>query len=246
MATPSDTPTPAPRRALLRRLAARRLRRAELIYFAVLVLFAALAVLSHRAAYFGWDVAGAQALQQWPVPGLRSVMLFVSFFGNDWHPFALTTATCLLFLARGWRTEAAGLILSAGGGSLINTLIKLLVARPRPSATLVAITRLRHTQSFPSGHVTFYVCYFGFLFFVAYAVLPKGTRGRGLALTCAALPVATVGLARVYLGEHWPSDALGAYLLSGLWLATAVHLYRTWKQRSTFHPEDEAGAQEKD
>ena len=234
-----STSTPH-RRTLLRRLAARRLRRAELIYLVALLAFAALALLAHRAAYFGWDVAAAQWLQRLPVPGLPGVMRFISYFGNGWHPFALTTAMCLLLLVRGWRTEAAGLLLSAGGGSLINTLVKLLIARPRPVATLVTIDRVRHTLSFPSGHVTFYVCYFGFLFFAAYAVLPQGSRTRRLVLTLAALPVLTVGLSRVYLGEHWPSDALGAYLLSGLWLATAVHLYQKWKQRSTFHPEDTA------
>jgi undecaprenyl-diphosphatase len=233
---------PPRRRTLLRRLAARRLRRAEVVYLAALVLFAALAVAAHLNAYFGWDVSAAQTVQRARAPGFAPLMRFVSVFGNTWHPYALTGATCLLLLARRRRTEAAGLLLSAGGGSLVNTLVKLTVGRPRPSPDLVAVYRTLHTDSFPSGHVTFYVCYFGFLFFAAYAVLPKGTWARRLALALTALPVAAVGLSRVYLGAHWPSDTLGAYLLSGLWLATALHLYRKWKQRSTFHPEDEAAA----
>ncbi len=239
MSATDHTPDEPPRRrTLLRRLAAYRLKRARLIYLLVLAAFALLALLAHRTAYFNWDVAVAQWWQQRSPWGLFNLMRFISVFGNGWHPFALTTVTVLLFLVRGRRTEAAGLILSAGGGSLVNTLTKLLIARPRPPATLVTIDRLRHTLSFPSGHVTFYVCYFGFLFFVAYAILPKGSRLRPLALTLAVLPILTVGLSRVYLGEHWPSDALGAYLLSGLWLAFALHLYQKWKQRSTFHPEE--------
>lgn len=240
MPEPDTTQTPQPhtRRARLRRLAALRLRRAEVIYLAALVAFAVLAVCAHLYAYFGWDVRAELYIQQLPVPGLARAMRFVSFFGNTWHPFALTTLTCLIFLVWRRRTEAAGLLLSAGGGSLINSIAKLIVARPRPSPLLVSVYRPLHTESFPSGHVAFYVCYFGFLFFTAYALLPHRTYARRLALITTTLFVLTVGLSRVYLGAHWPSDTLGAYLLSGLWLAASLHLYRRWKQRSTFHPED--------
>jgi membrane-associated phospholipid phosphatase len=235
----TQMPLPPTRRARLRRLAALRLRRAELIYLAALVAFAVLAVCAHLYAYFGWDISAERFVQQLPLPALAGAMRFVSFFGNTWHPYALTVVTCLIFLAWHRRTEAAGLLLSAGGGSLINTLTKLIVARPRPSPLLVSVYRPLHTESFPSGHVTFYVCYFGFLFFTAYALLPPRTLARRFALIITALFVATVGLSRVYLGAHWPSDTLGAYLLSGLWLAASLHLYRKWKQRSTFHPEEQ-------
>lgn len=247
MAEPNITPTQATatQRTLLRRLAAGRLRRAELIYLAAFTAFAVLAVCAHLYTYFGWDARVAIALQQLPVPGLFNFMRAVSYPGNRWHPFALTTATVLVLLWRRRRTEAAGLTLSVAGGSLINFIVKQIVARPRPAA-LVSIYKTLPSKSFPSGHVTFYVCYFGFLFFVAYAVLPRDSWARRLALALLPLPILLVGLSRVYLGAHWPSDALGAYLLSGLWLATALHFYRKWKQRSTFHPEDKAAAQADD
>src|SRR2546421_12234248 len=93
--------TTAPPRLRQRILAALRLRRAELIYLAGLVAFAALAVSAHLYAYFGWDIAAERDLQQLPLPSLAAAMRFVSVFGNTWHPFALTAATCLAFLA--WR-----------------------------------------------------------------------------------------------------------------------------------------------
>jgi undecaprenyl-diphosphatase len=116
--------------------------------------------------------------------------------------------------------------------------VKYVVARPRPTLEHVRVSGEWAHESFPSGHVTFYVCFFGFLFFVAFALLPRGSFVRRVALVLTALPVALVGLSRIYLGAHWPSDTLGAYLLSGLWLALSLHLYRRWKQKATFHPEE--------
>jgi undecaprenyl-diphosphatase len=218
--------------------AARRLRRAQTLYLTALAAFAVLAVFAHVYAYFGWDETAALWLQHLPVPGLASLMSIVSFFGNGFTPWALTTATVLLFLALGHRSEAAGLVLSAGGGELMNSLIKFLIARPRPTAELVRVSLHLRTQSFPSGHVTFYMCYFGFLFFVAYALLPRRSTVRRLALLLTALPVALVGCSRVYLGAHWPSDVLGAYLFGGLWLALSLDIYRRWKRNATMRPKE--------
>jgi undecaprenyl-diphosphatase len=121
---------------------------------------------------------------------------------------------------------------------LINRVVKWLVGRPRPTLALVHVSGDWARESFPSGHVTFYVCFFGFLFFVAYALLRRGTLARRITLALAALPVLLIGCSRVYLGAHWASDVLGAYLLSGIWLAFTLHLYRRWKARSTFHKEE--------
>lgn len=225
------------RRRLWRRLAARRLWRAEVRYGIALAAFAVLAMLAWLNAYFWWDVAVARWIQS--VPGLLDPMRLVSTIGYGWKPFVLTSATAFIFLLYRRRSEAAGLVFSAAGSALVNSFLKFLIARPRPSAELVEVFRPLNSQSFPSGHVTFYVCFFGFLFFVADALLPKGAWSRRLALTLTALPVSLVGLSRIYLGAHWPSDTLGAYLVSGLWLALSLHLYRRWKERSTLHAEEE-------
>jgi undecaprenyl-diphosphatase len=233
------------RRRLLRRLAASRLWRAQVRYGVVLLAFAVLAYYAHANAYFFWDRAVAQRIQGFCSPGLNTLMYAVSFVGYSWYPYALAVATALAFLAARRRTEAFALFLSTAGSGLLNRTIKILIARPRPEAPGVVggcLFREHGGQSFPSGHVTFYVCYFGFLFFVAYALLPKRTLARRLALTLTSLMIALVGLSRVYLGAHWPSDTIGAYFLGGLWLGFSLYVYGRWKERSTLHPEETAAA----
>lgn len=244
--TPNDTErqtaaaaTEAPMRDPLRRRAVQRLWRAETIYLMALAGFGVLALLAHFNAYFSWDLRFARGLQSLSLPGLFELMRFVSLFGNRWIPWALTIIVTLLFLGFNKRSEAAGLLLSAGGGAVVNSLLKILVGRPRPTTELVTVYRSLRTESFPSGHVSFYVCFFGFLFFAAFALLPRGSHVRRAALALSALPVCLIGLSRVYLGAHWPSDTLGAYLLSGLWLALSLHFYRRWKERAAFKTQEE-------
>jgi len=229
-----------PRRRLLRRIAAWRLWRAEVRYSIMLLAFAVLAYFARAYAYFAWDRALALWLQSKRAPALDVLMYAVSYIGYGVIPYAIVAATFLVFLALRLRSEAFGLLLSTAGSGLLNRTIKMLIARPRPAVPDVNVFRAHGGQSFPSGHVTFYVCYFGFLFFIAYALLPARTPARRVALTFCVLMIALVGLSRVYLGAHWPSDTIGAYFLGGLWLAFSLDMYRRWKQRATFHTAAEA------
>ena len=220
-----------------RRRESRKLLRAEVVYAAGLAVFAVLAMLAHAYAYFAWDLRAARAVQSFDAGWWAQFMSWASVFGNGATPHLIATVTALLFFALRRRSEAFGLALSAGGGAIINRLLKVLIARPRPTADLVGFAYRSDELSFPSGHVMFYVCYFGFLFFTAYALLPRGSNVRRAALVLSALPVLLIGLSRVYLRAHWPSDTLGAYVLGGLWLGFSLHMYGRWKRRASFHQE---------
>jgi membrane-associated phospholipid phosphatase len=225
----------SPRGRARRRRESRRILRAEVIYSLGLAAFAILAVLAHVYAYFAWDLTAAHFVQSFEAVWWARFMAFVSVVGNSWHPHALTFAVALVFFAWRRRSECFGLILSAGGGALVDRILKVIIARPRPSAELVGFAYRSDELSFPSGHVMFYVCFFGFLFFAAYALLPRGSSVRRASLALSALPVLLIGVSRVYLRAHWPSDTLGAYLLGGLWLWFSVEMYRRWKRRASFH-----------
>lgn len=217
-------------RKVSKRRILRRLRRAEVFYAAGLSSFAVLALFAHFYAYFQWDITIQQLIRDVSLPGFAGFMSLVSILGNGLMPYILSALTILFFLFMKMRREALCILLSTAGSGIINRSMKWLVARPRPAFEPGMAAMSFSGKSFPSGHVTFYICYFGFLFFVAYAHLPRRSIVRPLALLITALPILAIGFSRVYLFAHYPSDVLGSYLFGGLWLALALGVYRRSKQ----------------
>lgn len=209
-----------------------RLWRLAAIYILGLAAFVPLAWLASFSDYFSWDLHTARLIQSVHMPGLFEFMAAISFLGDEWTPHALTVSTAIVFLAFRRRRAGVGLFLTVVSGELINRTLKYLIGRPRPAPDVVHVFRYYWSKSFPSGHVTFYVCYFGFLFFLAYSLMPRGSLRRRWVLTLTCLPILLIGFSRVYLGEHWPSDTIGSYLLGGMWVSLCVQGYRRWTQRA--------------
>src|SRR5215510_2280321 len=205
--------------------AARRAKWAERFFILCLAAFALLAVLANRYAYFEWDLALARYIQSISLPGFNSAMIATSFLGDGWVPWALVVLTGVALIIARLRIEGILLMTSAGSGWLVNRLWKLLIGRPRPTQALVHVAGAYRHESFPSGHVVFFVEFFGFLFFLAYVLLNRG-RLRRASLVVLGLPIVAVGVSRVYLGAHWPSDVIGAYVAGGFWLMLAIEVYR--------------------
>ncbi len=191
--------------------------------------FVLLAVAAHARPYFSWDPWLARSVQK--LGSLWVPMKLISAPGYGRQAVALTGFTALALWLTRHRWQAVSLALSAGIGELLDTLAKRLVGRPRPSATLETVTHHLSDPSFPSGHVVFYCSYFGFLFGLAYLGRKRSPRLSRVAMILTAIPVLLVGLSRVYLGAHWPSDVLGGYLLSAAWLPLLFFAYRRAKER---------------
>jgi membrane-associated phospholipid phosphatase len=216
-----------------RRRILKRLARAEIAFTILLASFIALAYFSHLHIFFRWDLEASKALQSFRSLQIFAFMRSVSALGDGLTPYVLTSIACLVLLIYRYRVESFCLLFSAAGSGLANRQIKDLIDRPRPTADLVSVFRPMTGPSFPSGHVTFYVCFFGFLFLLAYVLISKDWKYKKPLLVLILLPVIFIGLSRVYLGEHWPSDTLGAYIFGTAWLGLTLSIYRRFRSSSS-------------
>jgi membrane-associated phospholipid phosphatase len=139
-------------------------------------------------------------------------------------------AVFLAFCAVRHYREAVLAVASSLLAGLVGAGVRELVGRPRPADTLVRVVRRISGYGFPSGHVIQYVTLFGFACYVVLVTSRGGVLRAVLATVLAAL-VVLVGPSRVYLGAHWPSDTLGAYLLAGLWLAGTIEVHLAIERR---------------
>jgi membrane-associated phospholipid phosphatase len=212
--------------------AAKRARWAVRVFVAALSIYALLALLANRYAYFAWDLVLARRIQSIELPGFAALMSGVSILGDGWVAWPLVAVAGLGMISAMLRTEAVVCTAGVFFGWIVNQFLKFIVARPRPAPDLVHVTGVHQFQSFPSGHVIFFVEFFGFLFFLSYVLLERGLLRR-VALGVLGLLIALVGLSRIYLGAHWPSDVTGAYLAGGIWLMLCIEAYRRLKSRSS-------------
>ncbi len=192
--------------------------------------FGVLFLLARNVPYFSFDVPAARAIQSIGVPGFGTVMLWLTALGADPLSWIWCGAIVIGLFVVGLRWEAVMAVFAAAGVSAAGYLLKELVQRARPTSDLFTVVSEVSGYSFPSGHVLFFTAFLGFLMFLLYTLVPpSGWRTLGMVLL--ALPIALIGVSRVYLGQHFPSDAIGAYLFASLWLALTIWIYRLGKKR---------------
>lgn len=158
----------------------------------------------------------------------RAAIDITALGGHTVLVLLVLAAAGVLTLARR-RADALWLIGTTAGAMLLNHVLKAAIARARPDLVdhLVVVV----SPSFPSGHALMSAAVY-----LTLAVLLGSEEGvsatvrRGL-LWLAVTLVLLIGLSRVYLGVHWPSDVLGGWALGSLWAWGWVRLRRALLQR---------------
>jgi membrane-associated phospholipid phosphatase len=154
----------------------------------------------------------------------------VSFIGYAPQVFILVAAVTIFLFGLGLRWESVLVLAAETSGSTLDAIFKVVVHRPRPGADLVTVLQQLGSYSFPSGHVVTYTVFFGLLFFLGYTLL-KPSVGRTIFLVLLGSLIGLIGVSRIYVGDHWASDVVGAYLLGSLWLVLSVYVYQWGKTR---------------
>jgi undecaprenyl-diphosphatase len=198
--------------------------------FAAIAAFGVLTFMVKTTPLFTWDIQITQALQSIDSPVFATLMSLISWPGFSPQSFIISVLIVLAIYMFGLHWEAVTAFVAAILPPLVNVLVKSVIRRPRPTVDLVHVLNILNSYSFPSGHVMFYVGFFGFLWFLIYTLLKRSVL-RTVLLIFLGLLIALVGMSRIYLGQHWGSDVLGAYLLGGLTLAAILQFYRWGKKR---------------
>lgn len=161
---------------------------------------------------------------------LTSLMFFISFLGG----FSLVFFSFLIFLILVFKRfkHEAFLFLSAFlVGFLINVGLKEYIARNRPE---ISPLYSEHLFSFPSGHAMNSLVFYLLLAFLIFRI----TKKRLLTIICgliAMVLILLIGLSRIYLGVHFPSDVLGGFVAGIWWILTVLVIEKTLRFFSISH-----------
>lgn len=216
----------------------------------ILVTFLVIAVLAYAFTKLASEVmeGDTEAFDRYLITALRDPADTAKPIGPGWVNSALLDMTALggvagltlitaivagyLVIAKK-TAMAAFLVGSIAGGAILSTLLKQLFHRARPDvvAHLVEV----NTTSFPSGHAMNSAV----VYLTLGALLARAQsehRLRVYILTVAIFLTLVIGISRVYLGVHWPSDVMAGWMVGGAWATMCSLLARSLQQKRKIEP----------
>jgi len=176
------------------------------------------------------DLTLARWVQAHPFPGAYETAWLVTTLGYAPGAVILTVALASALVWRGYPRQALVVALSLPL-RLVPSLVKALVARPRPAPDLVDVLESPPDPGFPSGHAYGAALFFGLVWWLAPVLARHRVARHALRALAIGLILAT-GYSRVLVGAHWPSDVLGASLWGLLVLLPLVWLAPVGSERA--------------
>ena len=190
---------------------------------AALFLFGWLAQEVHENDAIRFDDGVRTAFHALASPPLTALLRWVSLLNGPVALGLYTLVLCGLFLQRGHRTSAALLAVTVVGGVCLDVALKFAFHRARPEPYFGLPTPA--TFSFPSGHSLMSLCFYGVAAYLI-SVHVDSARWRLALRVAGALMVLLVGVSRIYLGVHYPSDVVAGFAAGLVWLTAIVFAYR--------------------
>lgn len=174
------------------------------------------------------DAALMQALHLDATPGLTLLMKTLTWIGSP-------TVICpAVVLAAGWlwwkgyKRQAALVLITTGGGGLLDVVMKLFFRRNRPNLPWAILHE--HSFSFPSGHSVEAFAMYGMLLYLSMKHLNRAWE-KALSVVGALGLAFGIGLSRIYLGVHYPSDVAAGYFVGGVWVLAVIAA--DWRRNRT-------------
>lgn len=155
-------------------------------------------------------------------PLLNQVMMFFTSLGSGLALISMSIIT-ILYIGAVRKKDVAIYLGILCSGAILNIILKFLYQRPRPENFPLIH---ENSLSFPSAHAMN-----SFVFFAALSYfIFRETNNKNVTLIVSAISLIVVGLigiSRIYLGVHYPSDVLGGFIAGFLWFISAILFEKT-------------------
>lgn len=185
-------------------------------FFVPLALFAKLASEVLEREPIGLDEVLLTGLRSFANPRLTEFVLLVTHLGDTLVIGLASLVIGAVLWLKQRRRDAVQVFATAGGAAIMNYALKVSFQRARPTLVQAMITE--SSYSFPSGHSMVSSALIFALVAIAWP-----TRWRWPVVVGGVVFTGTIGLSRIYLGVHYPSDVVAAWCVSFVW-ALLVHL----------------------
>jgi membrane-associated phospholipid phosphatase len=183
----------------------------------LLLLWLAGKVFEDETVFF--DETIRQRVHQFAAPWFTKAMIFVSLLGSQRFLISGVIVFSIIFIWLKWKRELILLLVTMAGEAVLEITLKLIFHRLRPEP-FFDYPPLK-TYSFPSGHALASFCFYGILALLIAAHVKR--RGlKFLIWISAATLVLFIGISRIYLGVHFPSDVAAGFAAGFVWIFTVV------------------------
>jgi undecaprenyl-diphosphatase len=201
-----------------------RLFNALLMSFIFLLGFSFMAFFVSSNQIIHFDQMIISFITDFESPTMTSVMKVFTFIGSTISIIVLSILILFfLYIVLKHRTELILFIAVIIGANILFSSLKLVFHRARPDLhRLIEIGG----YSFPSGHATNAFALYGILTFLLWRHISSHS-GRIILIFMSTLMILMIGISRIYLGVHYPSDVIAGYFISGFWLTMAIWFYQS-------------------
>lgn len=153
---------------------------------------------------------------------ITAIMIFISFLGSAIT--LITLALASIFLVKDKKYSKL-IILNLALSFILNRILKLIIARPRPPRLRLVI---ENGYSFPSGHSMVSFAFYGFLIYLINKNL-KNKKIKYSLIVLLSLLILLIGISRIYLGVHYVTDVLGGYIIGLIYLIVFIKILKKKK-----------------
>lgn len=195
------------------------------------ILFIGLALADASMRIHPTDLKITEFIQSLKNPLLTKVTDFISWFGETPQGYLILVLSVVALFCIRYRWEAVVLGISNFCAIGFDVLIKIAVRSPGPGAPQARALMNFNDYTFPSGHVIFYIAFFGFICYLITSQMKRSWKRTALLIFFGIL-IVFIGFSRTYLLAHWTSDVIGGYFFGGMILIISIRVYKYGVKRN--------------